>query len=216
MVDPFPPKGPPMRLRPAALLASFALLTALASPPLAAAELTIPPIQYHQRTLPNGLQVLSVEDHASPNVAVQMWYHVGSKDDPQGRSGFAHLFEHLMFKSTKHMHAEQFDRLTEDVGGANNASTGDDVTNYFEVVPSNHLQTPAVGRGRAAVQPQRGRGELQVRARGGGGGIPPERAGQSRTASCSTRSIRSRTRCIRTSARPSAASRTWRRPRCRT
>jgi zinc protease len=130
-----------MRLRPAALLAPFVLLTALASPPLAAAELTIPPIPYHQRTLPNGLQVLSVEDHSSPNVAVQVWYHVGSKDDPQGRSGFAHLFEHLMFKSTKHMHAEQFDRLTEDVGGANNASTGDDVTNYFEVVPSNHLQT---------------------------------------------------------------------------
>jgi zinc protease len=130
-----------MRLRPAALLAPLVLLTALAAPPLAAAELAIPPIAYHQRTLPNGLQVLSVEDHASPNVAVQMWYHVGSKDDPQQRSGFAHLFEHLMFKSTKHMHAEQFDRLTEDVGGANNASTGDDVTNYFEVVPSNHLQT---------------------------------------------------------------------------
>ncbi|MFC5436070.1 M16 family metallopeptidase [Rhodanobacter umsongensis] len=127
-----------MRLSAAALLASF---TWLAAAPLAAAELTIPPIQYHQRTLPNGLQVLSVENHASPNVAVQMWYHVGSKDDPQGRSGFAHLFEHLMFKSTRHMHAEQFDRLTEDVGGANNASTGDDVTNYFEVVPSNHLQT---------------------------------------------------------------------------
>ncbi|MDW2981382.1 MAG: pitrilysin family protein [Rhodanobacter sp.] len=130
-----------MHLRPAALLASFALWATLASPPLTAAELAIPPIQYQQRTLPNGLQVLSVEDHASPNVAVQVWYHVGSKDDPQGRSGFAHLFEHLMFKSTKHMHAEQFDRLTEDVGGANNASTGDDVTNYFEVVPSNHLQT---------------------------------------------------------------------------
>ena len=131
-----------LRLRPASLLASFSLLAAaVVSTPLAAAELGIPPIQYHQRTLPNGLQVLSVEDHASPNVAVQMWYHVGSKDDPQGRSGFAHLFEHLMFKSTKHMHAEQMDRLTEDVGGANNASTGDDVTNYFEVVPSNHLQT---------------------------------------------------------------------------
>jgi len=131
-----------LRLRLASLLASFSLLAAVVvATPLAAAELSIPPIQYHQRTLPNGLQVLSVEDHASPNVAVQVWYHVGSKDDPQGRSGFAHLFEHLMFKSTKHMHAEQFDRLTEDVGGANNASTGDDVTNYFEVVPSNHLQT---------------------------------------------------------------------------
>ncbi len=128
-----------MRLRPASLLASLTLL--VTASPLAATELVIPPIPYHQRTLPNGMQVLSVEDHASPNVAVQMWYHVGSKDDPQGRSGFAHLFEHLMFKSTKHMHAEQMDRLTEDVGGANNASTGDDVTNYFEVVPSNHLQT---------------------------------------------------------------------------
>ena len=130
-----------MLLRPAALLASLALWAAVMSSPLPAAELTIPPIRYHQRSLPNGLQVLSAENHASPNVAVQMWYHVGSKDDPQGRSGFAHLFEHLMFKSTKHMHAEQFDRLTEDVGGANNASTGDDVTNYFEIVPSNHLQT---------------------------------------------------------------------------
>ena len=132
-----------MRLRPTTLLASLALFaaTALPPPPLAASELSIPPIQYHQRTLPNGLQVLSVENHASPTVSVQMWYHVGSKDDPQGRSGFAHLFEHLMFKSTKHMHAEQFDRLTEDVGGSNNASTGDDVTNYFEIVPSNYLQT---------------------------------------------------------------------------
>ena len=100
-----------MHLRPAALLASLTLFTAVAlSPPVNATELAIPSIQYRQRTLPNGLQVISVEDHASPNVAVQMWYHVGSKDDPQGRSGFAHLFEHLMFKSTKHMHAEQMDR----------------------------------------------------------------------------------------------------------
>lgn len=131
-----------MRLRPAALLASLILLAGSALPaPATAAELDIAPVRYQQRTLPNGLQVLSVEDHSSPNVAVQMWYHVGSKDDPQGRSGFAHLFEHLMFKSTRHMHAEQMDRLTEDVGGANNASTGDDVTNYFEVVPANYLQT---------------------------------------------------------------------------
>ena len=129
-----------MRMAPAALFATLTLCAAAVTP-VVAAELTIPPIQYHERTLPNGLQVISVEDHASPNVAVQMWYHVGSKDDPQHRSGFAHLFEHLMFKSTKHLQAEQFDRLTEDVGGANNASTGDDVTNYFEVVPSNYLNT---------------------------------------------------------------------------
>ncbi len=139
-----------MRLAPVALFATLTLAAisapVSASPPAApmaaaAAPLTIPPIAYRERTLANGLQVISVQDHGSPNVAVQMWYHVGSKDDPHGRSGFAHLFEHLMFKSTKHLHAEQFDRLTEDVGGANNASTGDDVTNYFEVVPSNHLQT---------------------------------------------------------------------------
>lgn len=129
-----------MHMAPAALFATLTLCACVLTP-VAAAELSIPPIQYQQRTLPNGLQVISVEDHTSPNVAVQMWYHVGSKDDPQQRSGFAHLFEHLMFKSTRHLQAEQFDRLTEDVGGANNASTGDDVTNYFEVVPSNYLNT---------------------------------------------------------------------------
>jgi zinc protease len=118
------------------------LLVAGASvPPATAAELAVPAIRYHERTLPNGLQLLSVEDHDSPTVTVQVWYHVGSKDDPAGRSGFAHLFEHLMFKSTRHMHSEQMDRLTEDVGGANNASTSDDVTNYYEVVPANYLRT---------------------------------------------------------------------------
>src|SRR6185295_86837 len=68
------------------------------------------------------------------------WYGVGSKDDPEGRSGFAHLFEHLMFKATRNLPAESFDRITEDVGGFNNASTWDDLTNYYEVVPSNHLE----------------------------------------------------------------------------
>lgn len=105
-----------------------------------AGPLTIPPLAYRERFLDNGLRVLTVEDHTSPNASVQVWYRVGSKNDPQGRSGFAHLFEHLMFKSTKHMRAEQMDELTEAVGGANNASTGGDYTNYFEVVPANHLQ----------------------------------------------------------------------------
>jgi zinc protease len=97
-------------------------------------------VPFSERTLPNGLQVVAVESHASPTVSVQVWYHVGSKDDPQGRSGFAHLFEHLMFKSTRYMKAETIDRLTEDVGGANNAFTADDMTAYHEVVPSNHLE----------------------------------------------------------------------------
>jgi zinc protease len=111
---------------------------ALAAP--APAALTVPPLDFRARTLSNGLRVITLEDHSSPTVSVQMWYEVGGKDDPPGRSGFAHLFEHMMFKSTKNLKAEQFDRMTEDVGGMNNASTGDDVTNYFEVVPSNHLE----------------------------------------------------------------------------
>lgn len=114
------------------------LLAALSAQ--AEAPLTLPPLAYQQRVLGNGLTVLSLEDHSSPTTAIQVWYRVGAKDDPQGRSGFAHLFEHLMFKRTKYLAAEQFDRLTEDVGGANNASTADDCTNYLDVVPSNHLE----------------------------------------------------------------------------
>jgi zinc protease len=101
----------------------------------------MPKINYRERVLPNGLKVYTLEDHSSPTVSIQMWYHVGSKDDPDGRSGFAHLFEHMMFKSTKNMKAEMMDRLTEDVGGFNNAFTADDVTVYFDVVPSNYLET---------------------------------------------------------------------------
>ncbi len=108
---------------------------------LLAATLTIPPIQYQHRTLPNGLDVYWAEDHATPTVAIQVWYRVGAKNDPPHRSGFAHLFEHMMFKSTAHMKAEEMDRLTEDVGGFNNATTMPDTTPYYEVVPSNYLQT---------------------------------------------------------------------------
>lgn len=106
-----------------------------------AAQTRMPHLQFTDRTLPNGLRVLSAPDHSSPTVAIQVWYHVGSKDDPPNRSGFAHLFEHIMFKSTKNMKSEMMDRLTEDVGGFNNAFTADDVTVYYEVVPSNYLET---------------------------------------------------------------------------
>ncbi len=115
-------------------------LAALQTDP-AAASLKVAPLKYRQRTLANGLTVLSIENHRSPTVAVQVWYHVGGKDDPAGRSGFAHLFEHMMFKATKNQKSENFDRLTEDVGGANNAFTQEDVTVYHETVPSNYLET---------------------------------------------------------------------------
>ncbi|MET0389436.1 MAG: pitrilysin family protein, partial [Polyangiales bacterium] len=92
------------------------------------------------RTLANGLTVSSLFDPHTANVSVQVWYKVGSKDDPAGRSGFAHLFEHLMFKATRNLPPETFDRLSEDVGGSNNAFTAQDMTAYYEIVPANHLE----------------------------------------------------------------------------
>lgn len=114
----------------------------LPSPVLAATagELRMAPLPLARRTLANGLQVVGIEDHATATVSVQVWYRVGGKDDPPGRSGFAHLFEHMMFKRTRHMPNETFDRLTEDVGGSNNAFTAEDVTAYHSEVPSNHLE----------------------------------------------------------------------------
>jgi zinc protease len=102
--------------------------------------LNVPPLEFTHRQLENGLDVYAMPDPNTASVSVQVWYDVGSKDDPPGRSGFAHLFEHLMFKSTANMPPEFFDRLTEDAGGFNNASTWNDFTNYYEVVPANHLQ----------------------------------------------------------------------------
>jgi zinc protease len=103
-------------------------------------SLSVPRLPLAVRRLGNGLTVISIPDPGSATVAVQVWMRVGGKNDPEGRSGFAHLFEHLMFKGTKNMPAGMFDRLTEDVGGMNNAFTAEDVTAYHEVVPSNHLE----------------------------------------------------------------------------
>lgn len=103
-------------------------------------QLKVPPIPIQERTLANGLRVVSVTDNSNPTASVHVWYDVGGKNDPPGRSGFAHMFEHMMFKATKNMPDEKLDRLTEDVGGFNNASTWPDYTNYYEVVPSNHLE----------------------------------------------------------------------------
>lgn len=114
--------------------------TGVSAPAETSSALHVAPLSYHMRTLPNGLRVYAMPDPNTANVSVQVWYDVGSKNDPIGRSGFAHLFEHIMFKATRDMPPENMDRLTEDVGGFNNASTYDDFTNYYEVVPANHLQ----------------------------------------------------------------------------
>ncbi|HEY1728599.1 MAG TPA: pitrilysin family protein [Candidatus Baltobacteraceae bacterium] len=106
-----------------------------------AERLHLDPLPFRERVLPNGLRAITLEDHRSATAAVNIAYSVGGKDDPPGRSGFAHLFEHLMFKGTKRTGAETIDRLTEDVGGFNNAFTTEDYTNYYEVIPSNYLET---------------------------------------------------------------------------
>ncbi|MDO1560024.1 pitrilysin family protein [Brevundimonas sp. 2R-24] len=107
--------------------------------PAAAAD-QAPPLAYRHRTLANGLQVYSLQDRSQPVVAVQMWYNVGAKDDPQGRAGFAHLFEHVLSRVTRNIPRAQIAWMVEDMGGQRNASTSPDWTNYFETVPSNYLE----------------------------------------------------------------------------
>lgn len=124
----------------AVILSSCSDSSTTTSKPSATATMKVEPLKFTQRTLPNGLRVYAMPDKNTANVAVHVWYDVGSKDDPVGRSGFAHLFEHILFKATKNMPNETLDRLTEDVGGFNNASTWDDFTNYYEVVPANQLE----------------------------------------------------------------------------
>jgi zinc protease len=98
-------------------------------------------IPFTRHELPNGLTVILQEDHRLPLVAVNLWYHVGSADEPKGRSGFAHLFEHLMFMGTAKVPYPGFDTIMESQGGSNNASTSADRTNYFESGPRHLLET---------------------------------------------------------------------------
>ena len=98
------------------------------------------PLHIVSRTLANGLRVILVEDHSTPILNLQVWYHVGSKDERAGRTGFAHLFEHLMFKGSAHVAPEQHSRIIEAAGGIDNAYTNDDVTVFWETVPSNFLE----------------------------------------------------------------------------
>ncbi len=100
---------------------------------------SIPHIPFEKYTLPNGLEVILSQDHTAPVIAVDTWYHVGSGDEMPGHTGFAHLFEHLMFMGSQHVPTGQFDQLLEAAGGNNNGSTTEDRTNYYETVPSNAL-----------------------------------------------------------------------------
>lgn len=97
-------------------------------------------IPHTKRTLGNGLDVIVHEDHQLPMVAVNVWYHVGSKNEKPGRTGFAHLFEHIMFEGSANVPEGDFDNLLEAAGGVNNGSTANDRTNYWENIPSNALE----------------------------------------------------------------------------
>src|SRR5215467_7441178 len=98
-------------------------------------------IDYEKFTLPNGLDVILSEDHRLPLVAVNIWYHVGPANEEPGRTGFAHLFEHMMFEGSKHIPRGVGDALLERAGASNmNASTDFDRTNYFETLPANQLE----------------------------------------------------------------------------
>lgn len=121
----------------ACTLALLPLALSLAPAPVRASEV----MQHEKYQLPNGLTVILHEDHKLPQVVVNIWYHVGTREEPRGRSGFAHLFEHLMFMGTKRVPDSQFDVIMETGGGWNNASTSYDRTNYYDVAPASLLPT---------------------------------------------------------------------------
>ena len=98
-------------------------------------------IPFETYKLPNGLTVILSQDKTTPTVAVNVWYYVGSKNEMPGRTGFAHLFEHVMFTGSGNVPYGLHDKLTEGVGGGNNGTTNNDRTNYFETIPSNYLET---------------------------------------------------------------------------
>jgi zinc protease len=99
----------------------------------------LPPVNYTEFRLKNGLRVIFHEDHSTPIVGVNVWYHVGSKNEVPGKTGFAHLFEHMMFQGSKNYDDDYFKPLQE-AGGSANGSTNPDRTNYWEIVPSNFLE----------------------------------------------------------------------------
>jgi zinc protease len=99
-----------------------------------------PRLKIEQHALENGLKVVIAEDHARPILNLQVWYHVGSKNEREGRTGFAHLFEHMMFRGSKNVGPEEHMRLVREAGGVINAYTSFDQTVYWETVPSNYLE----------------------------------------------------------------------------
>jgi zinc protease len=128
-------------------LACVAILALAASPraaraqaaPATAPAVELPKLAIQTYALPNGLRIVTLEDHSVPVINLQVWYHVGSKDERPGHTGFAHLFEHLMFKGSAHVGPEEHSRIIEAMGGFDNANTNDDATVFWETFPSRYL-----------------------------------------------------------------------------
>jgi len=138
---------PSFRLRAAfaALLLLFGLngigLPRLRAQGAAPRVTDVPDISFEKYVLPNGLEVILSEDHRLPLVAVNVWYHVGPANEEPGRTGFAHLFEHMMFNGTKHVQGDSFWKFVEGAGGSDiNGTTSLDRTNYFQTLPANQLE----------------------------------------------------------------------------
>jgi zinc protease len=124
-----------IRRAAAALLCAVTVAVATS----ASAAVRPPKLPYELHRLDNGLTVILSQDHSTPIVHLQVWYHVGSKDEPKGRTGFAHLFEHLMFKGSKNVAPEQHTSMISAVGGRANAYTTEDVTVFWQTVPAQYL-----------------------------------------------------------------------------
>src|SRR5688500_19440472 len=122
----------------AALFVLAALVAAVSLTPVQAA-VRPPKLPYQISTLPNGLGVILSEDHSTPIVHVSLWYHVGSKNERPGRTGFAHFFEHMMFKGSKNVEPESHTSIVSSVGGRSNAYTTEDETVFWQTVPAQYL-----------------------------------------------------------------------------
>jgi zinc protease len=122
-------------------VAVFVAVSAVAAVSLTPVSAAVrpPKLQYQITTLPNGLRLILSEDHSTPIVHVSVWYHVGSKNERPGRTGFAHLFEHMMFKGSKNVEPEAHTSIVSSVGGRSNAYTTEDVTVFWQTLPAQYL-----------------------------------------------------------------------------
>jgi zinc protease len=121
------------------LLALVAAVTALLYVPVQARAIRPPKLQYQRLVLPNGMVVILHQDKSTPIVHVEMWYHVGSKNEKPGRTGFAHFFEHLMFKGSRNVEPEQHTSIIASIGGQANAYTNEDTTVFWQTLPAQYL-----------------------------------------------------------------------------